>query len=63
MRVTLMKKQKQLKSRVGMFKSMGGSIPGGNFLGLNFPGGNFPGESLVGGNFPGGSFPDIVSLH
>ena len=63
MRVTLMKKQKQLKSRVGMFKSMGGSIPGGNFLGRNFPGGNFPGGSLIGENFLDGGFPDIVSLH
>ena len=38
---------------MGMFKNMGGNIPGGNFLG-----GNFPGWSLMGGNFPGGSFPD-----
>ena len=46
-------KTKNLKTRVGMFKNMGGNIPGGNFLG-----GNFPGGSLLGGNFPGGSFPD-----
>ena len=58
MTVTKMKKQKNLKTRVGMFKNMGGNIPGGNFLGGNFPGGNFPGGSLMGGNFPGGSFPD-----
>ena len=46
---------KKLKSRVGIFKNMGGNIPGGNFLG-----GNFPGRSLMGGNFPGGSFPDTI---
>ena len=53
MTVTIMKKTKNLKTRVGMFKNMGGNIPGGNFLG-----GNFPRGSLMGGNFPGGSFPD-----
>ena len=47
--------KKKLKSRVGIFKNMGGNIPGGNFLG-----GNFPGRSLMGGNFPGGSFPDTI---
>ena len=41
-------KTKNLKTRVGMFKNVGGNIPGGNF----------PGVSLMGGNFPGGSFPD-----
>ena len=35
-------KTKKLKTRVGMFKNMGGNIPAGNFLGGNFPGGNFP---------------------
>ena len=53
-------KTKNLITRVGMFKNMGGNIPGGNFLGRNFPGGNFPGGSLMGGNFPGGSFPDTA---
>ena len=51
MTVTIMKKQNKTmmkKSRVGMFKNMGG----------NFPGGNFSGGSFMGGNFPGGSFPD-----
>ena len=52
MTVTLTKK-KIFLNRVGMFKNMGGNIPGGNFTGENFPGG-----SLMGGNFPGGSFPD-----
>ena len=47
--------KKKLKSRVGIFKNMGGNIPGGKFLG-----GNFPGRSLMGGNFPGGSFPDTI---
>ena len=42
MLVTTMKKQKKIKTRVGMFKSIGGNIPGGNFLGGNLPGGNFP---------------------
>ena len=53
----IMKKTKNLKTRVGIFKNMGGNIPGGNFLGGNFPGENFPRGSLMGGNFPGGSFP------
>ena len=50
-----MKKTKNLKTWMGIFKIMGGNIPGGNFMG-----GNFPGGSLMGGNFPGGSFPDTV---
>ena len=58
--VTVMKKQKIKKTRVGIFKNMGGNIPGGNFLGRNFPGGGFTWGSLIGGNFPGGSFPDTV---
>ena len=37
MTVIIMKKQKKLKTRVGIFKNMGWNIPGGNF-----PGGNFP---------------------
>ena len=41
------KKKKKLKTRVGMFKNMGGNIPGEDFLG---------------GNFPSGSFPDTVSV-
>ena len=60
MTVAIMKKTKNLKTRVGMFKNMDGNIPGGNFLGGNFPGGNFLGGSLMEGNFPGGSFPDTV---
>ena len=58
MAVTIMKKTKNLKTRVGIFKNMGGNIPGGNFLGGNFPGGIFQGGTLMSGNFPGGSFPD-----
>ena len=50
-----MKKTKNLKTWMGIFKNMGGNIPGGNFMG-----GNFPGGSLMSGNFPGGSFPDTV---
>ena len=38
-------KQKNSKTWVGIFKSMGG---------------NFPGGSLIVGNFLGGSFPDTV---
>ena len=30
-------KTKKLKTRVGIFKNMGGNIPGGNFLGWSFP--------------------------
>ena len=37
---------------MGIFKNMGGNIPGRNF----------PGGSLMGGNFPSGSFPDTVIL-
>ena len=55
-----MKKTKKLKTWVGIFKNMGGNIPGGNFLGGNFPGGNSLGGCLIGGNFPGGSFPDTI---
>ena len=47
-----------LKTWVGMFKSMRGNIPGKNLLGGNFPGGKLLGGSLMVGNFPGGSFPD-----
>ena len=32
-------KKKKLKTRVGIFKNMGGNIPGGKFLGGDFPGG------------------------
>ena len=31
MTVTIMKKQKNFKTEVEMFKNMGGNIPGGNF--------------------------------
>ena len=55
MTVTIMKKTKNLKTWMGIFKNMGGNIPGGNFMG-----GNFPGGSLMGGNFPGGSFLDTI---
>ena len=58
MTVAIMKKTKNLKTWVGIFKNMGGNIPGGNFMGGNIPGGGFSGVSLMGGNFPGGSFPD-----
>ena len=48
MTVAIMKKKKKkLKTRVGMFKNMGGNISGEDFLG---------------GNFPSGSFPDTVSV-
>ena len=46
MTVTIMKKQKRLKTRVGIFKNMDGNITDGNF----------PGGSLMGGIFAGGSF-------
>ena len=51
-----------------MIKTMGGNIPGENFLSGNFPGGIFQGRgggggggSLMGENFPGGSFPDTFA--
>ena len=37
-----MQKTKNLKTRVRMFKNMGGNIPSGNFPGRNFPGVSFP---------------------
>ena len=46
-----MKKQKNRKTRVGIFENMDVNIPGGNFQGGNFYGGNSPGGSLIGGNF------------
>ena len=46
--VAIMKKTKNLKTRVRLSTNMGGNIPSGNF----------PGRSLMGGHFPGGSFPD-----
>ena len=58
MMVTIMKKTKNLKTRVGMFKNMSGDILGGNFLGGDFPGGSLMGGNFPGGNFLGGSFPD-----
>ena len=48
-------KTKNLKTRVRIFKNMGGNIPGGNF-----PGGSFMGGNVSDGNFPGGSFPDTI---
>ena len=42
MTVTIMKKTKNWKIRVGIFQNMGGNIPGGNILGGNFPGRNLP---------------------
>ena len=47
MAMTMMKKKK-LKTRLGIFKNMGGNIPDGNFLGGNFPGGEFDGWKLFG---------------
>ena len=55
MTVTIMKKQKIKKTRVGMFKNMGWNIPCGNFPRWEF----FRGSLMV-GNLPGGSFPDTV---
>ena len=46
---------------MGIFKNMGGSIPGENFLGWNIPGGNSPGGSLMVENFRDGSFLDTES--
>ena len=41
MAVTIMKKTKNLKTRVGIFKNMGGNISGGNF-----PDGSFPDTNI-----------------
>ena len=56
MTVTIMKKTKNLKTRVGIFKNMGGNVPSGNFLGWNFPGGNFSGGVWWVGIFQVGVF-------
>ena len=39
-------KIKNLKTWVGIFKNIGGNIPGGSFLGGSFPGGIFRGVGL-----------------
>ena len=49
-------KTKKLKTRVGIFKNMGGNIPGRNFLGGNFPDGNFPRGEFDGWEFSGWRF-------
>ena len=41
-----------LKTWVGIFKNMGGNIPGGSFLAENFPEDKLSGGSLIGGNLP-----------
>ena len=46
--VAIMKKQKNQKTRVGIFENMDVNIPVGNFLGGNFYRGNSPGGSLIG---------------
>lgn len=38
--LTIIKKTEILKTRMGIFKIMGGNIPGGDYLGGNFPWGN-----------------------
>ena len=45
--VTIMKKQKNQKTRVGIFENMDVNIPVGNFLDGNFYGGNSSGGSLA----------------
>ena len=56
-----MKNLKNSKTWLGIFKNMGGNIPGGDFLGWNLRGeGGFTRGSLIGGNFPGVSFPDTM---
>ena len=58
-----MKNKKIKKTRVGIFKYMGGNIPGENFSGVNSPGGSLIGGNFLGGNFPGGRFPDAFGDH
>ena len=60
--VTIMKKQKNKKTRVGIFENMDVNIPVGNFLAGNFYGGNSPGGSLIGGNFQGGGISKTCAL-
>ena len=45
-----------LKTRVGMFKTMSGNILGGNLMGENFPDKNFPGGEFDGWEFSGWEF-------
>ena len=48
MTVTIMEKIKHLKTRVEIFKSMGGgNILGGSLMDGNFPGRNFPDTGLA----------------
>ena len=60
--VTIMKKQKNKKTRVGIFENMDVNIPVGNFLDGNFYGGNSSGGSLIGGNFQGGGISKTCTL-
>ena len=45
-----------LKTLVGMFKTMSGNILGGNLMGENFPHKNFPGGEFDGWEFSGWEF-------
>ena len=56
----IMKKQKNPKTQVGIFNTMGGYLQGGNFLGGSFSEGNSSGGRLMGRNFSGRSFPDTI---
>ena len=47
---------------MGIFKNIGGNIPGRNFLDRNFPGGIHQWGVLIGGNFLSGNFSD-TSFH
>ena len=53
-----MKKTKNVKTGVEIFKSMGGNISGGNF-----PGGSLMGRNFPGGNFSDGSFPNTPAIN
>ena len=54
--VTIMKNK--IGKLVGIFKNIGGNIPGGNFPGWDSPGGSLIVGNFPGGTFPSGSFPD-----
>ena len=56
MTVSIMKKTKNLKTRMGIFKSKSGNIPGGNFLVGDFPGWKFSTGEFDGREFSGWEF-------
>ena len=56
-----MKKQTNWKTRVEIFKNVGGNIPGGNFLGGDFPGGNWPETSSIDLSFANKTMKELIT--